>query len=162
MDYLHELNAVGRIVGNGGPNSIQHSRSTFANTDSQFKPIRSSEEIAVPSFAIDFSTTLVAGSDLMMMISTHILKEDGTIFPTDNESWDVGDGSVKFSISVKSSRGRFARARRARRPIKDGHATAPLASSWCSAWTSRVRSPELPAMPCPATPVTKCAFRLCL
>lgn len=100
MDYIHELDADGGIIGNGGPNSIKHSRNTFANTDFEFEPIRSSDDFGVPSYAIDFKTTLVADSELL--ISTHIFKEDGTIFPTDSESWDVGGGSVKFSVSVKS------------------------------------------------------------
>lgn len=100
MDFLRELDADGQTIGNGGPNSVKHSRDTFANTDFEFEPIRSSHEFGVASYAIDFATTLVADSKLL--ISTHIFKATGTIFPTDGESWDVGGGSIKFSVSVSS------------------------------------------------------------
>jgi len=100
MDYLHELDADGNIIGNQGPNAGKHSRNTFASTPFVFGQERDLEVHGIRSQAIDFSTQLVGGANLM--ITTHVFLNNGTISPTANESWPVAGGTVKFSITISS------------------------------------------------------------
>jgi len=100
MDYIREIDAAGNIVGNEGPNSGKHSLQTFASQAFTIDPTRESIEYGVPSTAIDFRTTLVGGSELL--IETHVFMHDGVIQPTSNETFNVSGGTVKFSVSVSS------------------------------------------------------------
>jgi len=101
MDNLYELNAAGSIIGNTGPNAGKHSRQTFASVDfSVNDTARRTSEFGVPADAIDFRTTLLGSSDLV--VSTFVFLHNGVIHPTMNESWAVAGGSVKFAVELNA------------------------------------------------------------
>ena len=101
MDSLFELNAAGSIIGNSGPNAQKHSRQTFASVDFTISnQTRRTAEFGVPAHAIDFRTTLLGSSELV--VSTFIFLHNGVIHPTANESWAVAGGSIKFSVQLNA------------------------------------------------------------
>ena len=101
MDHLYELDASGSIIGNTGPNSEKHSRNTFASVDFTINdtPVRTGE-YGVPADSIDFSSTLVGSSTLL--VKTLVFLHHGLIRPTANESWTVAGGTIKFSVQVST------------------------------------------------------------
>lgn len=101
MDSIYELDSAGSIIANTGPNSEKHSRQTFASVpfDINSTP-RRTDRYGVPASAIDFSTTLVGGSSLN--ITSLVFSHHGTIAPTQNESWTVAGGTVKFNLEISN------------------------------------------------------------
>lgn len=95
MDYIRELNASGAPVGTGG-----HSRDNFSSATFVVQAPRESYQHGVPSSTIDFTTGLISGS--VLTVSTHIFLQAGTITPTENESWMVDVGTVKFTVTVSA------------------------------------------------------------
>lgn len=95
------LDASGSIIGNTGPNSLKHSRQTFASVpftiDNQ---TRRTNEYGVPADAVDFRTTLLGTSELS--VATLVFLHHGVITPTANESWAVAGGTIKFNVQFSS------------------------------------------------------------
>jgi len=101
MDSIHELDAAGNVIANTGANALKHSRETFASTEFAIGPVYRSNQFGVPADMLDFNTSLV-GDTALLTVSTVIFLHDGVIHPTANETWTVGGGTVKFSISVSN------------------------------------------------------------
>ena len=100
MDYIHELDASGNIIGTSGPNHGKHSRETFASVDFDIFDAVQSNEFDVTSYAVDFFTELMESAKLNVTI--HVFNQDGTIHPTANETFAVNAGTIKFSIAIDS------------------------------------------------------------
>ncbi|KAL1500390.1 hypothetical protein AB1Y20_013047 [Prymnesium parvum] len=102
MDYIRELDASGNTVGNSGPNDGKHSRNTFANTDFTINSNpRRSYKYTLPTDAIDFNTKLV-NNLAELSVTSFIFLHHGVIHPTQNESWAVAGGTVKFNLELSN------------------------------------------------------------
>lgn len=96
MDFLYELDANGKIVGNQGDN--KHGTQTFANQQFTFSEV---EEVLYSDLAADFfsfeANIYDAGS---VKVDTYVFKEDGVITTSANETFDVFAGDFKFSLEL--------------------------------------------------------------
>lgn len=96
MDFLYELDASGKIVGNQG--SEKHGTQTFANQQFTFSSV---EEVLYSDLTADhfsFEASIYnAGS---IKVDTYVFKEDGVITTSADETYDVFAGDFKFSIEL--------------------------------------------------------------
>ncbi|GAX26732.1 hypothetical protein FisN_2Hh319 [Fistulifera solaris] len=96
MDFLYELDADEKIVGNQG--SQKHGTQTFANQQFTFSDV---EEVTYSNVTADYfsfeAKVYEAGS---IKVETYVFREDGVITTSAEETFDVFAGDFKFSIEL--------------------------------------------------------------
>lgn len=95
VDYLNELNSNGEIVGKTG--AVKHSVNTFATQSFEFTNLQSTtyQNKSVEHFS--FYSPIYSIGKLKVVVM--IMKQETTV-GTDNETWSVSPGDIKFNIEM--------------------------------------------------------------
>lgn len=94
MDALREVDTSGNAVGTTG--NPKHSFNTFASQDFTFSPASTVQYQNMTASYIDFTSTINSGT---FQVLTYVFQDTGTI-THDSEESKVGNGTLKFSVSV--------------------------------------------------------------